>query len=125
MRDSVAERIDVVLNLRILDHRKLRVDLLRFLLAHLNFLLSGDPAPGEQRDCADCNRDIPHRVPPRKLCSTPLISRRELMEWQKADQWGRGAPSELSPANGRRECFSRRPELKRSIWELRSSASCW
>jgi hypothetical protein len=38
--------------------------LLRFLLAHLDFLLGGDPTPGEQRDCADRNRDIPHRVSP-------------------------------------------------------------
>jgi hypothetical protein len=46
MRDSIAERIDVVLNLGVLHHRELRVDLLRLLLAHLNFLLGGDATPG-------------------------------------------------------------------------------
>jgi hypothetical protein len=45
MRDPIPERIDVVLNLCILNHRKLCVDLLRFLLAHLDFLLGGDSTP--------------------------------------------------------------------------------
>ena len=45
---ALSEAVDVVLDDCILYHRQLGIDLLRFLLAYLNFLLSGDTARGQQ-----------------------------------------------------------------------------
>jgi len=52
--DALAERIHVVLNYGVLHHRQLGVYLLRLLLPHLHFLLSGDAAAGQQPGDGKC-----------------------------------------------------------------------
>src|SRR4029079_2866356 len=66
-RNPLTQSVDVVLDIGVLDHRKLRVDLLRRVLAHLHFLLRGHAATGEQSGRGECKRDFEHLLPPRRL----------------------------------------------------------